>query len=211
MSLAAGAKVALWGVVAVGLGFIAYKLVEGPPMANPRRGIRSYTSREPRRLSTPSAKRSLIAKGRACRFELVDGGAVSVAGGMMHDPSGRWWPARSVLCGPFKARVRRAEPDEYTGAARHYLGNSHAAHVGVIDTPPKALGEWEYVGEVERIYYTRTGRKRPGRYQHPFNKPTALATLLKGRGRVKLYRRGRYVRMDLPPGAILDTRGLVWP
>jgi hypothetical protein len=155
--------------------------------------------------------KALIAKGRSCRFEMVDGPAVSVAGGMLHDPSGRWWPKRSVLCGPFKARERAAADDEFKGPAKDYLGKTHNASIGSVDTPPKSLGEWEYLGEVSRVYYTRTGKKRPGRYQHPFNKPTALSVLVKGKGKAKLYRHGRFARLDLPPGAILDSRGLVWP
>jgi hypothetical protein len=154
---------------------------------------------------------ALIAKGRSCRFEMVDGPDVSVSGGMLHDPSGKWWPKRSVLCGPFKAKIRKAADDEYKGAAKHYLGSSHNASIGSVDTPPKALGEWDLVGDVEEIFYTRSGAKRPGRYRHKFNKGSSLATIIKGTKKVKLYRHNRFVRLELPPGAILDTRGFVWP
>jgi hypothetical protein len=159
----------------------------------------------------PKVGSALIAKGRSCRFEMVDGPDVSVSGGMLHDPSGKWWPKRSVLCGPFKARVRKAADDEYTGAAKHYLGSSHNANIGVVETPPKSLGEWEYCGEVDEIFYSRTGKKRPGRYRHKFNKGTSLATIIKGTKKVKLYRKGRFVRLELPSNAILDSRGFVFP
>jgi hypothetical protein len=155
-------------------------------------------------------KKSLINKGRSCRFIMVEGPDVSCGGGMMHDPSGRWWPKNSVLCGPFR-KLRAAQPDEGSSQAKHYLGDSHRAVVGVIDTPPKPLSGWTYLGEVDEIRYTRTGRKRPGRYFHPFSKPGALATIIKGKGKARLYRYGRFCRLDLPHGAILDTRGYVWP
>lgn len=128
---------------------------------------------------------------------------------MLHDPSGRAWPARSVLVGPFRGNLRRAAPDEVSPAARHYLGGSHDPKIGSVDTPPKDLGQWTYVGDVERIRYTRTGRKSPGRYQHPFNE--GLMAMIHGRRKVRLYRRGRYYRLELPRGAMLDARGYVWP
>jgi hypothetical protein len=192
----------LGGLVAVGIGGLFYLMIRGPEMfENPTPGAAG-----PKRVG----KKTLINKGRACSFDLVDGGTVSCQGGMMHDPSGRWWPKNSVLCGPFK-KLRAAQPDEGSPQAHHYLGDSHNAMVGVVDTPPRALGSWDFLGEVSEIRYTRTGRKRPGRYFHPFSKPSALATLVKGKGKARLYRRGRFCRLDLPPGAILDTRGYVWP
>lgn len=191
----------LWGLIAVGLGVMTYMIVKGPE-ENPARGIHR----------SPNVGRSPpIVKGRSTRFEMVDGPDVTCSGGMIHDPSGRAWPKNSVLCGPFRPRVRAATPKEYRGWARDYLGTSHRPMVGIVDVPPRTLSEWTYLGEVERIYYTRIGAKRPGRYVHTFNKPSAFATLVRGNGRVRLYRRGRFVRLELPRGAQLDARGYVWP
>jgi hypothetical protein len=194
----------LWAGVAAGLGFLAYTIIAGPkvPRENPSGG--SGGSRR------SGSKKALIAKGRSCLFEMVDGSDVRCSGGMLHDPSGRWWPKKSVLCGPFRQRVRPIDDDEYDGEARHYLGSSHKASIGSIDTPPKGLSGWDYLGEVDRIFYTRTGRKSPGRFQHGFNK-SGFTTFVKGKGRVRLYRRGRYCRLELPRGALLDSRGFVWP
>ena len=198
------AKGVLWGLVALGLGFLVVMLWRAPPrmpLENPMRGPGG----------TKKTKRPIV-KGRSCRFEMKDGPDVTCVGAMIHDPTGRAWPKNSVLCGPFRARVRRATDDEYRGASRDYLGTTHQAYIGVVDMPPRALGEWDYLGEVDRIFYTRTGKKRPGRYQHPFFKPTALATLIRGRhGKVRLYRRGRFCRLELPRGAMLDSRGFVYP
>lgn len=187
----------LWGLVAVGVGALGYFIIRGPAGMNPTSGGRG-----------PKGKK-LVSKGHSCIFELKDGRDVKATGGMMHDPSGRSWPSRSVLIGPFRGNLRRAQPHEVDGAARHYLGNSHPAKIGLVNTPPKALGAWTYVGEVENIIYTRTGRRRPGRYQHPFNK--SWVTIFTGKKRVRLYRRGRYYRLQLPRKAILDSRGYVVP
>jgi hypothetical protein len=194
-------NIAVWTIAGLGAATLLYLTLRGPK-ENPTR-----VGAGPKRIN---GKKALIAKGRACRFIMTDGGTVSCPGGMLHDPSGRWWPRHSVLCGPFR-RVRSAQDDEYTGAARHYLGDSHRASVSAIDTPPKALSSWRYLGEIEEIRYTRTGKKRPGRYYHEFSKPTALATIIRGKQKVRLYRRGRFCRIELPRNAILDTRGFVAP
>jgi hypothetical protein len=187
----------LWGGVAAGLLFLGYTIFKGPK-ENPTSGGGSRRKRSG----------SLIAKGRACLFEMVDGSDVKCAGGMLHDPSGRWWPARSVLIGPFRARLRKATDDEFRGEAKQYFGGDYNAQMGTVNTPPKALSGWRYVGEVERIYYTRSGR-RGGRYQHPFNE--GLQSLLYGKKSVRLYRRGKFCRLELPRGARLDDRGFIRP
>ncbi len=195
------ADYALWGVVGVGVAAILFFALKGPARENP-----SGMASTPRR----SKKKALIAKGRSVAFDMKDGSSVRCSGGMLHDPSGRWWPRNSVLCGPFRV-TRKADDDEVSGEARHYLGSSHNTKMGSVNTPPKALGEWKYIGEVEEIWYVRTGKKRPGTYFHPFSKPGALATILKGKGKARLYKRGNFCRLDLPRGAILDSRGYVWP
>jgi hypothetical protein len=193
--------IALGGLALVGVGGFAWWYFSKRPRENPSGG-RSVGARR---------GKTLIAKGsRTTRFEMIDGPDVTVTGAMLHDPSGRWWPKNSVLFGRLK-RLRRATDEEFTGPAKDYLGGSHNAQLNEIDTPTKGLNGWRYIGDVERIFYTRTGRKRPGYYQHEFNKSTALATLVKGKGRVRLYRLGRFVRLELPRGAMLDARGYIWP
>ena len=192
----------LWGLAAAAAGGLAYWLYTSKPRGakrNPTRG-----SAGPKRKSG----KALINKGRSCLFVMKDGSERSCAGGMMHDPSGKWWPRTSVICGPFQ---KGDFDDDVGGDARHYLGSTHRTRVGSINLPPRSTSSWQYIGDVEEIFYTRAGRKNPGRYRHPFNKPGALATIVKGKGRVRLYRRGRFYRVDLPRGAILDSRGYVWP
>lgn len=202
--------------VGVGIGVVvaaAYYLYLGKDVEPEKEKGRSARRNPVGRKSTgPKVGRSPpIVKGHSCLFEMKDGGTIRTKGGMIHDPSGRSWPRASVLMGPFRARVRAATDDEYHGDAKSYLGHTHHATIGVVDMPPRGLAQWEYLGEVDRIFYTRTGRKNPGRYQHPFNKPSALATLVKGTGKVRLYKHGRFMRLQLPRGAQLDNRGYVWP
>ena len=191
---------ALWGVVALGIGYLGYLIFRGP-RENPVAGKAEKAK---------PAKRHLIAKGRACRFDMKDGSSISARGGMLHDPSGRYWPRNSILIGPFRPRRRKVTDEEYRGSAVDYLGRRHKAYVGSIDTPPKSLAGWTYEGEVETLWYTRGGTKARGRFYHDVN-GHALSTAIKGRGKIRLYRRGRFYRLQLPRGAILDSRGYVWP
>lgn len=199
------AQYVLWGLVGLGLGTIGY-LIFAPIRENPARRL----SAGPKASGGSKRRKLPIVKGRSCRFEMKEGRDVTCAGAMMHDPTGKAWPPRSVLCGPIKRRLRTANDDELAGAGRHYFGGSYTAKVVEIDAPSRGMAGWRYIGEVERIYYTRTGRKNPGRYQHEFNR-RGLTQLVMGKKKVRLYRKGRFVRLELPRGAILDTRGFVHP
>jgi hypothetical protein len=197
----------LWGLVGVGLGTIAY-LMFTPIRENPTRRLGSGPKGGSKRRKLP------IVKGRSCRFEMKEGPDVTCAGAMMHDPTGKAWPSKSVLCGPIKQRLGRASDEELAGAGKHYFGGSYPARVVVIQTPnahDRPLTGWKYLGEVERIYYTRVGRKNGNvRFVHEFNRK-GLTQLVMGKKKVRLYRKGRFVRLELPRGAILDTRGFVHP
>lgn len=158
--------------------------------------------------------RGLTLRGTAVRFELADGSEIAAPAkdGLFYDDSGRDWPARSLLVGPFK-RGGPADQDEVPKRTREYLGRTYTIRQGEAKTEivPRALWHWEKLGEVARIYYRRGGTKAPGSYQHPFNKRYAMAVLMKGKGKVTLYRWGKWRRLEMPRGAILDNRGIVWP
>lgn len=152
----------------------------------------------------------IIVKGRSVSFDLVDGGKVDApaAYGMMHDPTGRAWKKNSVLVAPFEKLGDEVDGDKYS---RDYLGHTHLTHAGDVKLPPKALSSWTYEGEVERIWYTRTGRKNGGkRFQHAFNK-MGLQRLVRGRGKARLYSLRGVYRLELSRGAVLDSRGYVFP
>lgn len=152
----------------------------------------------------------IIVKGRTVSFDMVDGSEVDApsSAAMMHDATGRYWKRTSVLVGRFAKSSETTDGDKYS---RDYLGHSHLTHVGDVALPPRDLSSWQYEGEVERIWYTRTGKKNGGRrFQHQFNK-AGLQRLVRGRGKARLYKCGAWYRLELPQGAQLDSRGYVWP
>lgn len=157
----------------------------------------------------------IIVKGTRTRFHMADGGPmVRPKGAMMHDPSGRHWPKNSLLIGPFERGTKLPTIDRYKGAPKEYLGRQYNPHVGSVDLPPKALSQWETVGEVDRIDYYRPGTKAPGGYRHTFNAPRGVYHVLhavKGKGRAVLRKCGRFYRLDMSKGSIADGRGIVWP
>jgi hypothetical protein len=153
----------------------------------------------------------IIVKGRAVSFDMVDGSEIDAPArnAMLHDPRGRYWKRNSILVAPFK----RGGGGEVDGDAdsKDYLGRTHLTRVGDVPLPPKELSTWTYEGEVSEIWYTRHGAKYGGkRFRHAFNK-SVLGRLVKGTGKARLYSRGSLYRLELPRGAIVDGRGLVWP
>jgi hypothetical protein len=152
----------------------------------------------------------LVCKGKRVRFVMKGGRSVRARGSMLHDPSGRAWGRCSVLVASFTPGTRRATDAELRGEPRDYFGKSYSALVGRIALPPKALSEWKRVGEVERIYYWRTGTRAPGPFQHPFGKRRAEFLFVAGKLPV-LYHRGGAYRLELGNMCAIDDRGLVYP
>jgi hypothetical protein len=156
----------------------------------------------------------LICKGTEVLIELVDGSDV-LGEALLHDPTGKWWPSRSCLIGSFDKLPTVAKPKEAPKEAAQYLGRSYVIRAGSVTLPPRAIGLWDKIGQVEAIYYRRQGIKARGRFRHRFNRRGLLARLLsaliKGEGKLTLYQYGRWYRLELPRTAILDDRGFVWP
>jgi hypothetical protein len=155
----------------------------------------------------------LICKGNTVSC-LVEGRRVRCAGSMLHDPTGRHWPKHSLLIGKFQKGSEEPTEEQYRGAPRDYLGRGYRARVGSVDLPPKRLSEWEEIGPVAEIFYTRPGTSNPGRFRHAFNKPHGVSLVVfpfKGKGKATLRKCGRFHRLDMSRGALIDSRGLVWP
>jgi hypothetical protein len=160
----------------------------------------------------------LIDKAEDVAFDLVDGRKIAAPrrAGMMHDPDGKSWPACSLLVMSYRRGTKPATDEQFSGAPRNYFGRDYDASVSMISLPPKAIGDWKFVGDVKRVLYFRVGTKAPGGYHHDINKPHGLyriVFLFKGKGEAFLYRRNRTYRLDLQPcsKAMIDDRGLVWP
>lgn len=152
--------------------------------------------------------------GTHVRLHLEGKRMVSPRGSMIHDPSGRAWPKCSLLIAPGGRGSRAAKPEEYEGAPKNFLGRQHRAKIRELEFPA-ASGEWTVVGQVTRIDYVRGGTKAPGGFQHSVNKPRGvykIVHLLKGgKAPVTLRKNGRFYRLDLPRGCIVDDRGIVYP
>lgn len=144
----------------------------------------------------------LIAKGYAVRF-ILEHGAVRPAAGhaLLHDPSGHAWPRCSGLVAPFRKTREEVEDRE----ARSYFGLfSDAPMKGLLALPPRALSDWNYLGDVEEIEYTR---RRPGGLRASHQAPY----FHEFEGRVRLYRRGNLFRIELGRGCSWNWRGIVRP
>ena len=159
----------------------------------------------------------LIAKGYACGFDVEGRRGVlwlPARAEMLHDPSGRAWPRCSLLFSAFQRGEREASPEEYAGAPKYHLESDHVARIGVVDLPPRALTDWEELGELRALYYKRPGTRAPGAYRHNFNAPRGswkIVFALKKKGAARLFKRGSLHRVELGSGCIVDDRGIAFP
>jgi hypothetical protein len=156
----------------------------------------------------------LIDRGDEVGFVLEDGRTIDAPkrAGMLHDETGKSWAKCSLLVMSYRRSTRPATDAEFKSDAKDYFGRHYEACVSTIDTPPRALSEWKYVGDVKKLFYWRPGRHQ-GTYKHEINKPRGLTRLLfvfRGKMRAKLYARGRTYRLELDKCHI-DSRGIVRP
>lgn len=148
----------------------------------------------------------LIAKGTAVMVKLVgERGRRALPGAMLHDPTGRAWPKCSLLVTSFK----KTDAPVDDGDASDYFGRRYEQRKGEVVLPPKALGEWTEVGQVEKLFYVRGGLSHPGGYFHDVGKRT-LWNLFRS-GKATLYKHGRVHRIELSKGCVADSRGVVYP
>jgi hypothetical protein len=137
----------------------------------------------------------LIAKGYSPSFKMVAGGTIRSPHGaaLLHDPSGRIWPACSGLVISFQKGGGPLEDK----TAKEYLGVGPLKGSAIV--PPRALNGWRLLGDIAVVNYRRIGKHAAG-YFHP----------IEG-GRARLYRRGRALRMELGKGCVWNWRGIVTP
>ena len=135
---------------------------------------------------------TLDAKGWNVTLVLDSGRKVRGAKGaaLLHDESGRQWPADSGLIMPFSRRG--SEPlEDADGKTRKYFGDDYALRAVRVALPPASLRSWTRVGRVARIDYTRRGAFADDFY-HPFER----AGLVWKTDLPVLYRRGRVLRIE---------------
>jgi hypothetical protein len=151
----------------------------------------------------------LISKGTHVAFGMSSGRLLRASGSMLHDPIGAAWPKDSLLVATFRHGKRLASDEEKAGAPKHYLGREYAAHIGTIDLPPRSIGEWKRIGEVETLYYERPGIRAPGRYYHHFGRRRLEAFFKKGKA--ILYKRGSAYRLEMGKGSVATDLGIIFP
>jgi len=134
-----------------------------------------------------------LIKGREISFDTTDGETIElpIAYGMIHQPDG---PKKChVYFGPYK-KTKEAVT-ELPRIANAYFGSDYKGHVAYIDIPS---GKWRTVGEVDVIFYDRPGEHRDY-YRHKFDRPIPLS------------RNGKFYRLSLPSGCVVNDRGFVTP
>jgi hypothetical protein len=112
--------------------------------------------------------------------------------GIIQDPEGESFNRCEVFFGPFKITARRVK---MTSAAKAYMGSSYPGRSAIVDVPK---GSWNSLGTAVQIFYRRPGRYSGG-YYHPFKKGLNLS------------KNGRFYRLSLENGCIVDDRGFVFP
>jgi hypothetical protein len=134
-----------------------------------------------------------LIKGREISFDMDDGETLSlpIEFGMIHSPDTN--RRCSVYFGPYK-RTREAV-SQLPRIASLYFGSDYDGRVAYIDIPS---GAWRPVGKVDVIFYDRPGEHRDY-YRHQFEKPVPLSA------------NGRFHRLSLPSGCVVNDRGFVSP
>jgi hypothetical protein len=165
-----------------------------------------------------SRRPHLLCLGRETLIVLVDARELEPPKtyGLLFDPSGKNWPRCSLLIAPYEEGTREVSPPR--GLARDYFGDDAKIYRGEVKLPPRKLGAWQPLGEVDALYYDRTGTAHRGYFRHRFYAPRGLYRLLflvKAKKRdehpVIVYEYGEALRIDMPAGCIVDDRGIVMP
>jgi hypothetical protein len=138
----------------------------------------------------------ILIKGDAVAFETDEGKIVRLPRryGIIHDPSGKQLPRCETYFGPYRTVGGHIE---MTREAKHYFGRSYRPRKVVVDRPK---GPWNPVANVVKIFYVRKGAIAPGGFHHSFRgAPLELA------------KSGKFYRLSLGNGCIVDDRGFVFP
>jgi hypothetical protein len=130
-------------------------------------------------------------------FDMEDGRRLKLPSkyGTIHDQDGTILPKCDVFFGPWK---KTQHPAEMSRNQRRYFGADHQAKLAKLPKIP--IDGWKEIGKVVMIYYVRRGVRAPGGFHHPFKsrQPT-------------LFKNGRFYKLSLGSGCIVDDRGYVFP
>lgn len=116
--------------------------------------------------------------------------------GTIRDEGGVVLPKCDVFFGPFRVTRKKVEMSR---SHRRYFGSDYE---GSLATLPKIPREgWKVIGKVSKIFYLRRGKYAPGGFHHTFDashQPT-------------LSKNGKFLKLSLGAGCIVDARGYVFP
>lgn len=148
------------------------------------------------------AASEFLVMGTLVSFDMRDGRQFDAPdrAGLMYCTVGSAWPRCVLMVGPFR---RGGETDNISLAARKWLRDDYQPNEGRIDTPPST---WREVGELERIWYLRTGALNVY-VKHKFKKRQLLVIPVK----TTLSRAGKWWKIQLPGTCIINERGIVSP
>jgi hypothetical protein len=130
-------------------------------------------------------------------FDMADGKHLKLPAsyGTFHDQDGTVLPKCDVFFGKFRKTKKRVEMGR---ADRRYFGADHRAVLAELPKIPK--DGWKQIGEVVMIYYVRRGSRAPGGFHHPFKSRHPM-----------LSKNGRFYKLSLGSGCLIDDRGYVFP
>lgn len=134
-----------------------------------------------------------LIKGREISFDMEDGESLSLpkAYGMIHSPDTT--RRCHVYFGPYKST--RKPVSKLPQIARAYFGDRYEGTIAEVDIPE---GSWRPVGRATVIFYDRPG-EAGDYYRHEFAQPIPLST------------NGKFHRLSLPEGCVVNDRGFVKP
>jgi hypothetical protein len=156
----------------------------------------------------------LLVKGDRVSFVLRDGRHADPpeSYGLMHDvdgPGPQMIPRNVFLVGPF-TRGRSAPKGTVSWETRKYMGAKHDVKMGNVNLPERDLRfsseGWTFVGLVRRIYYMRNGYLRVP-MKHDFREHQFIVVPVS----TKLYRLGKWLRLQLPVTCRINERGIISP
>ena len=158
----------------------------------------------------------LAAKGYRTELFLEGGRRVRPKGAMLHDESGEDWSNTSVLFMHFSRHGGSVDDT----IAQKYFG--YVPREGSLDLPPESTRNWDQLGEVWKIHYSRPGATptsrtgffdfRPtknfkGDYTHEFKGGWGIFRT----GLPILFKLGSIYRLEFPPWSEISWRGFVRP
>ena len=153
---------------------------------------------------------TVLVKGSKVVFLMKDGSKIrpSASSGIIHDPDGQAYDRCTVYVGPVVHTRRR--PNSVPSKATRYFGRKYQPHIVQVQVP--VHGPWKSLGEVVEILYERTlGSQYEGKYFHKFKARQKFFFVFKTGNHPIVSRCGRYYRVELQKGCIVDDRGFVFP